>query len=116
MPTVNAYAAPTAAEPLVPVKIERRDVGPRDVLIEIKFAGFSSGDGVKVLVDLSGVDFMASIGIRMLITTARTVASRGGKLVLLNPNENVLDVLQMTGVPDIIPVHSEESAALAELN
>ena len=36
---VNAYAAPSATEPLVPTTIERRDVGPNDVLIEIKYAG-----------------------------------------------------------------------------
>ena len=32
---VNAYAAPSATEPLVPTTIERRDVGPNDVLIDI---------------------------------------------------------------------------------
>ena len=36
---VNAYAAPSATEPLVPTTIERRDVGPRDVLIEISLRG-----------------------------------------------------------------------------
>ncbi len=83
--------------------------------IEIKFAGYCSGDRARALVDLSAVDFMASIGIRMLITTAKAVASRGGRLVLLQPNENVMDVLEMTGVPDIIPVYKEKSAALEAL-
>jgi uncharacterized zinc-type alcohol dehydrogenase-like protein len=41
---VNAYAAPAAAEPLVPTVIERRDVGPRDVLIEITHAGICHSD------------------------------------------------------------------------
>ena len=39
MLTVNAYAAPSATEPLVPTTIERRDVGPQDVLIEIALRG-----------------------------------------------------------------------------
>ncbi|MCO4255121.1 NAD(P)-dependent alcohol dehydrogenase [Pseudarthrobacter cellobiosi] len=42
--TVSSYAAPSAAEPLVPTKIERRDVGPLDVLIDIKFAGICHSD------------------------------------------------------------------------
>jgi uncharacterized zinc-type alcohol dehydrogenase-like protein len=29
MLTVKAYAAPSATEPLVPVTIQRRDVGPK---------------------------------------------------------------------------------------
>jgi uncharacterized zinc-type alcohol dehydrogenase-like protein len=41
---VNAYAAPSATEPLVPVTIDRRDVGPMDVLIEIKYAGICHSD------------------------------------------------------------------------
>jgi uncharacterized zinc-type alcohol dehydrogenase-like protein len=42
--TVHAYAAPAAAEDLVPTSIERREVGPRDVLIEIKYAGICHSD------------------------------------------------------------------------
>ncbi|WP_411701194.1 NAD(P)-dependent alcohol dehydrogenase [Conyzicola sp.] len=44
MLTVNAYAAPSATEPLVKTTIERRDVGPKDVLIEIKYAGICHSD------------------------------------------------------------------------
>lgn len=42
--TVSAYAAPSATEDLVPTTIERRDVGPDDVLIDIKFAGICHSD------------------------------------------------------------------------
>jgi len=41
---VKAYAAPAAGEPLVPTTIERRAVGPNDVLIEIKYAGICHSD------------------------------------------------------------------------
>ncbi|AXJ09491.1 NAD(P)-dependent alcohol dehydrogenase [Arthrobacter sp. PM3] len=44
MLTVNAYAAPSAAEDLVPTTIERRNVGPHDVLIEVKYAGICHSD------------------------------------------------------------------------
>ncbi|GAA3163971.1 NAD(P)-dependent alcohol dehydrogenase [Nonomuraea roseoviolacea] len=41
---VHAYAAPAAAEPLAPTVVERRAVGPNDVLIEIKYAGICHSD------------------------------------------------------------------------
>jgi uncharacterized zinc-type alcohol dehydrogenase-like protein len=44
MLTVNAYAAHSATAPLEPTTIERRDVGPHDVLIEIKYAGICHSD------------------------------------------------------------------------
>ncbi|MFD4600697.1 NAD(P)-dependent alcohol dehydrogenase [Streptomyces sp. NPDC058464] len=44
MLTVNAYAATSATEPLAPTTIERREVGPRDVLIEIRYCGICHSD------------------------------------------------------------------------
>jgi len=44
MSTAIAYAAPSATEPLAKTTIERREVGPLDVLIEIKYAGICHSD------------------------------------------------------------------------
>ncbi|UFS58055.1 NAD(P)-dependent alcohol dehydrogenase [Subtercola endophyticus] len=44
MSTVAAYAAVSATEPLVKTTIERRPVGPNDVLIEIAYAGICHSD------------------------------------------------------------------------
>ncbi|MEU5948484.1 NAD(P)-dependent alcohol dehydrogenase [Micromonospora sp. NPDC047465] len=44
MMRVHAYAAPSPSEPLTPTIIERRDVGPNDVLIEITYAGICHSD------------------------------------------------------------------------
>src|SRR5690242_12045990 len=41
---VNAYAAPAAGEPLAPTTVERREVGPNDVLIGIQYAGICHSD------------------------------------------------------------------------
>jgi alcohol dehydrogenase (NADP+) len=41
---VNAYAAPAAGEPLARTTIERREVGPNDVLIKIEYAGICHSD------------------------------------------------------------------------
>lgn len=44
MLTANAYAATSATDPLTPTTIERRDVGPHHVLIEIKYCGICHSD------------------------------------------------------------------------
>ncbi|CAA9334326.1 MAG: Alcohol dehydrogenase [uncultured Nocardioidaceae bacterium] len=41
---VRAYAAPAASAPLEPTEIERRAVGPDDVLIEVRYAGVCHSD------------------------------------------------------------------------
>ncbi len=40
----KAYAAPAAAQPLGPHEIDRRDVGPEDVLLDIAFCGVCHSD------------------------------------------------------------------------
>lgn len=44
MTTARAYAATSPTEPLVATTIERREVGPHDVLIDIAFAGVCHSD------------------------------------------------------------------------
>jgi anti-anti-sigma factor len=94
-------------------------IGKLDIIgtaeIETKFAGYCSGDKVRVVVDLSEVDFLASIGIRLLTLTAKSVTSRGGKMVLLNPLPAVHNVLEITGIPAIIPIYSHLESAEAVL-
>lgn len=60
--TVNAYAAPSATEPLVPVTIERRDVGPKDVLIEIRYAGVCHSDIHTVRGDWGPITYPQVVG------------------------------------------------------
>jgi anti-anti-sigma regulatory factor len=44
------------------------------------------------------VVFLASIGMRMLMTVARTLCASGGRLVLLNPREQVREALELPGL------------------
>ena len=65
-----------------------------------------------VVVDLSSVNFLASIGIRALITGAKAVQQRGGKMVLVvNGGSSVLMSLEATGVDQLIPVFRDSAAA-----
>lgn len=90
-------------------------IGKLDIIgvgeIETKFAGYCAGEQVRVVVDLTAVDFLASIGIRLLTLTAKSVAGRGGRMVLLNPIPEVQDVLELTGIPAIIPIYSQLESA-----
>jgi len=83
--------------------------------VEMEFVRRCAGENVRVLVDLSAVAYISSIGVNMLINAANSVAARGGKMVLLNPQQKVLDVLELTGILQIIPVHTDLVSAKAGL-
>lgn len=66
-----------------------------------------------VVVDLSSLRFLASIGIRSLITSAKAVQQRGGRMVLVvGDNASVAMSLEATGIEDLLPTF--RSAAEAE--
>jgi anti-sigma B factor antagonist len=57
------------------------------------------GRGPQTLViDLSRVTFMDSTGLDLLLDTKRALENERGFLVLLNPSESVLKVLELTGM------------------
>lgn len=62
MRTVNAYAAPSATEPLVPTTVERRDIGPKDVLIAIRYAGICHSDIHTVRGDWGPITYPQVVG------------------------------------------------------
>ena len=84
--------------------------------IEVEFVRRCDGDNVHVIVDLSQVSYLSSIGIPMLINTAKSVVSRGGKMALLNPQQNVAEVLDVVGIQQIIPIYSDLESAIVGLD
>jgi anti-sigma B factor antagonist len=90
-------------------------IGSLDILgvgaIETKFAAYCSGEKAKVLVDLSQVDFLASIGIRLLTVNSKSLATRGGRMALLSPTPEVRKTLDVTGIPDVIPIYDDIESA-----
>ncbi|HEY7296798.1 MAG TPA: STAS domain-containing protein [Xanthobacteraceae bacterium] len=69
----------------------------------------------NMVVDMAGVDFIASIGIRHLVMAAKAVARGAGMLVLLDPNPMVTEVLFTSGLQEILPIVRSEDQARAVL-
>ena len=68
--------------------------------IETPLAAVAGARG-NVVIDMAGVDFISSIGIRHLVIAAKAIARGAGKLVLLAPTPMVTEVLVSTGLEEI---------------
>lgn len=75
--------------------------------IDMKFTALTATKNAPFLVDLSEVSFLASLGMRTLLSSAKAVSMRGGLMVLYNPQPNVLEVLEASGVTSLIPVFQD---------
>jgi anti-anti-sigma factor len=67
------------------------------------------------LVDLSGVGFIASMGIRLLISSAKALKAKGATMVLFGAQPLVQDVLEQAALDQILDIVASESEALARL-
>ncbi len=83
--------------------------------IDLPFSALA-GSHRRVIVDLSQVAFMASMGIRTLVLTAKSIKSKGGRLILLDPIGAVEKVLVESGIDTIIPITHGLDAAIGAVN
>jgi stage II sporulation protein AA (anti-sigma F factor antagonist) len=68
----------------------------------------------RIVLDLSGVSFMDSTGISVLLAASQTVRERpGGWLRIAAPSGPVLRVLQLVGLDTVLAVHPSVAEALS---
>ncbi len=61
-------------------------------------------DGVTELeLDLKALEYISSAGLRVLLS-AQKVMNKQGSMVVLNANESIMEVFEVTGFTDILTV------------
>ena len=53
--------------------------------------------GSKILLDMSGVEYMSSAGLRMLLSMYRQISRGDGGIVLVGLSEEIKDTMSVTG-------------------
>jgi anti-anti-sigma factor len=66
-----------------------------------------------LILDFSGVDYISSAGLRMLLSTNRKAKSVQGKIVLCCVQKDALEVLTMTGFDRILEMTTTLDEAIA---
>ncbi len=69
----------------------------------------------KLMLDFSRVEFIASMGLRMLLKTGQRVEAEQGSLHICCINDVVSEVFTMVGLHTIIPVFETRELALEGL-
>jgi len=72
--------------------------------------------GTPVLLDFSGVDYISSVGLRVLMLAARQVKAQGGKVVICSLTPLVNEVFEISRFNLVFAVFADVDAALANLS
>ena len=65
-------------------------------------------DQINIALNLSQVTYLDSGALNVLIYSHNTLRKRGGKLILIEPNEYVRDVLDIVGLNKLVKIYSTE--------
>ncbi len=69
----------------------------------------------QMVLDLSGVDYMSSAGLRVLLSLYRHTSNQRGSLVMVGVAEEIRDTMEVTGFWDFFQVCDTLDQALARL-
>lgn len=93
-------------------------VGRLDVIsvgeVENKFIGYTAARKKNAIVDLGGVSFVGSMGLRLFISAAKALGLENKKLILLNPQPLVKEVLDASGIGIFVPIEMDTDAAITK--
>ena len=81
--------------------------------LEAALTGVSPERGI--VIDLSGVEYMSSAGLRVMLALARRMRGSAGRLVLCGLTEPVRQVFELAGFLPLFSVETSRDRALARV-
>jgi anti-sigma B factor antagonist len=69
----------------------------------------------QLIVDLSGVGFIDSTAIGVLVASLKRLREAGGSLLVVCDNEDVRSIFETVGLESVIPLHRSHEDAFAAL-
>ena len=70
--------------------------------VEMKFHALINNQNSPVILDFSEVSFLASLGIRMLLTASKDVRRQGHELKIENTSEEINKIFHIAGLSDML--------------
>jgi anti-anti-sigma factor len=66
----------------------------------------------QIVLDLAGVDYMSSAGIRGMVNSLKAAKSGGGDVRLAQPSTRVRDVVELAGLTSIFTIYDDITEAV----
>ncbi|EOR26219.1 anti-sigma factor antagonist [Cytobacillus oceanisediminis] len=99
------------------------DVKEKELDVEVKVSGeidaytapklreriysFSEQEGIKMIIDLSDVNYMDSTGLGVFVGIFKNVRANNGEFKLIGLSSRLIRLFEITGLADIIDINSK---------
>ncbi len=68
---------------------------------------------VKIVLDLSGVDYMSSAGLREIVSALKKLKRASGDLRVAEPTSRVIEIFEMAGLDSVLRIFPSRQEAIA---
>jgi anti-anti-sigma factor len=73
--------------------------------LEKSIRGLFDKNRHQLVIDLAGVEYMSSAGLRTLVSSLKTAKSHGGNVVIAQPSARVREVIELAGLNTVLPIY-----------
>lgn len=81
--------------------------------LEIALKHLVESEKTQIVLDLLGVEYMSSAGLRAMVSTLKAVKRVNGDLRIANPSSRVDEVLRLAGLSSIFAIYPSREAAIS---
>ena len=106
--------------------LSTRDVGDRTVIevggevdvytapkLDAELTSIVGSGKAAIVVDLSGVEFLDSTGLGVLVKALKHAKEAGGSLAVVATSDRITKVFRITGLDSAIPLHDSVDSAVS---
>ncbi|MBE0647279.1 MAG: STAS domain-containing protein [Bacteroidales bacterium] len=79
-------------------------------VLEKKLMELIDSGEIRLLVNLSGMDYVSSSGLRILLMALKRITMAKGKFVLCSLQENIKEIFEISGFTNIFEICDNEEA------
>jgi anti-anti-sigma factor len=83
--------------------------------VDKKLSDAINSGNKKIVLDLQGLDYLSSAGMRVLLKAYRRMEASKGELVLTSLNDKVLEIFAIAGLDHFFVLTSNEDEAISKM-
>ena len=99
------------SEVIIVMPDEQLDTNTSPEAEKMLMAQLDAGES-RIVIDFSKTDYMSSAGLRVILKTASLLQEKGGGFALCNGNEQIVEVLEISGFLEIVKHFSSMKEAV----
>ncbi len=70
----------------------------------------------QIVIDLAGVDYISSAGLRSILQLVKHAGAHGGRVGLFGLQPHVLEVMEISGFPSLLDLYPDREIAVSQRN